>query len=84
MYIFMTPNVGSHSLVWPIRRLGAKENISFAYTSREEDWPVRKCELVKKYLKQFTTFVNSIDVEKLKWKWRKAKDKTPKNRKPLL
>jgi len=36
------------------------------YTSREEDWPGRKCELVKKYLKQFTTFANSIDFEKLK------------------
>jgi len=37
-----------------------------AYTSREEYWPVRKCELVKKYLKQYTTFANSIDFEKLK------------------
>jgi len=36
-----------------------------AYKSREEDWPVRKCELVNKYLKQFTTFANSIDYEKL-------------------
>jgi len=37
-----------------------------AYTSREEDWPVRKCELVNKYLKQFATFANSIEFEKLK------------------
>ena len=36
-----------------------------AYTSREEDWPVRKRELVNKYLKQFTNFDNSIDFEKL-------------------
>jgi len=27
-----------------------------AYKSREEDWPMRKCELVNKYVKQFTTF----------------------------
>jgi len=33
-----------------------------AYRSREEDWPVRKCE----YIKQFTTFANSIDFEKMK------------------
>jgi hypothetical protein len=36
-----------------------------AHTSREDDWPVRKCELVNKYLKQFSMFVNSIDFEKL-------------------
>ena len=35
-----------------------------AYTSRE-DWQVRECELVNKYLKQFTMFANSIDFEKL-------------------
>jgi len=36
-----------------------------AYTSREDDWPVRKCELVNKYLKQFSMLANSIDFEKL-------------------
>jgi len=36
-----------------------------ARTSREEDWPVRKCDLVNKYLKQFTLFTDSIDFEKL-------------------
>jgi len=36
-----------------------------AYTSREDDWPVRKCQLVNKYLKQFSIFANSIDFEKL-------------------
>ena len=35
-----------------------------AYTSKEDDWPVRKCELVNRYLKQFTMFANSIDFEK--------------------
>ena len=29
-----------------------------AFTSREEDWPVWKCELVNKFLKQFATFAN--------------------------
>jgi len=33
------------------------------YISR--DWPVRKSDLVKKYLKQFIQFTNSIDFEKL-------------------
>ena len=36
-----------------------------ARTSREEDWSVRKCDLVNKYLKQFTIFTDSIDFEKL-------------------
>jgi len=36
-----------------------------AHTSRDEDWPVRKCDLVNKYLKQYTMFANSIDFEKL-------------------
>jgi len=52
-----------------------------AHTSREEDWPVRICELVKKYVKQFTTSANSIDFGKLKWKGRKAKAKKSKKRK---
>ena len=36
-----------------------------AYISREDNWPVRKSDLVKKYLKQFIQFTNSIDFEKL-------------------
>jgi len=43
-----------------------REKLVVAYTSREEDWPVRKCELGKKISKKFTTFANSIDFEKLK------------------
>jgi len=44
--------------------LDKKREKLLAYTSREEDWPVRKCELVKKYIKQFTTFAKSIDFKK--------------------
>ena len=36
-----------------------------AYTSREDEWPVQKCELVNKYLKQFLMFANFTDFEKL-------------------
>jgi len=36
-----------------------------AYTAKEEDWPVRKSDLVNKYLNQFKQFINSIDFEKL-------------------
>jgi len=58
-----------------------------ACTSREEDWPVRKRELVNKYLKQFTNFANSrlrkTAVKRaLVNKYLKTKAQTTKNRKP--
>jgi len=53
-------------LIYDCEILDKEREKLIAYTSREEDWPVRKCEFVKKYLKQFTTFANSIDFEKLK------------------
>jgi len=53
-------------LIYDCEILDKEREKLIAYTSREEDWPVRKCELVKKYLQQFTTFANSIDFEKLK------------------
>ena len=36
-----------------------------ANSSKEDNWPVKKHELVNKYLKQFTNFTNSIDYGKL-------------------
>jgi len=36
-----------------------------AYISKEDNWPVKKSELVNKYLNQFINFANSIDYEKL-------------------
>jgi len=36
-----------------------------AYISKEDNWPVKKNELVNKYLKQCTNFTNSIDYGKL-------------------
>jgi len=53
-------------LIYDCEILDKEREKLIAYTSREEDWPVRKCELVKKYLKQFTTYANCIDFEKLK------------------
>jgi hypothetical protein len=34
------------------------------YISKEDNWPVKKKVLVTKYLKEFTSFTNSIDYEK--------------------
>jgi len=53
-------------LIYDCAILDKEREKPIGYTSREEDWPVRKCELVNKYLKQFTTFANSIYFEKLK------------------
>jgi len=53
-------------LIYDCEILDKEREKLIAYTSREEDWPVRKSELVKKYLKQFTAFATSIDFEKLK------------------
>jgi len=36
-----------------------------AHTSREQDWPLWKCDPVNKYLFQFTMFTNSIKFEKV-------------------
>jgi hypothetical protein len=35
------------------------------YITREDNWPIKKSELVNKYLKQVIQFTNSIDYEKL-------------------
>jgi len=36
-----------------------------AHISKEDNWPIRKSELVNKYLKQVIHFTDSIDYEKL-------------------
>jgi hypothetical protein len=54
-----------HHLIYDCEIFDKEREKLIAHTSREEDWPVRKCELVNKYLKQFSMFVNSIDFEKL-------------------
>jgi hypothetical protein len=35
------------------------------HISKEDNWPIRKSELVNKYLKQVIHYINSIDYEKL-------------------
>ena len=36
-----------------------------AQISKEDNWPIKKSELVSKYLEQVIHFTNSIDYEKL-------------------
>ena len=52
-------------LIFDCEILDREREKLIAYTSREDDWPVWKCELVNKYLKQFTMFANSVDFENL-------------------
>jgi hypothetical protein len=52
-------------LIFNCAKLDKERGKLIAYTSREEDWPARKCDLANKYLNQFKQFTNSIDFEKL-------------------
>jgi hypothetical protein len=52
-------------LLFDCELLNKERDKLIAYTSEEDDWLVRKSDLVKKYSKQFSMFVNSIDFEKL-------------------
>jgi hypothetical protein len=53
-------------LIYECEILDKEREKLIADTSREDDWPpVRKCELVNKYLKLFSMFVTSICFEKL-------------------
>jgi hypothetical protein len=52
-------------LIFDCPKLDKEREKLIAYTSREEDRLMRKCDLVNKYLNQFKQFKNSIDFEKL-------------------
>ena len=52
-------------LIFDCEILDKEREKLIACTSKEDDWPVQKCELLNKYLKQFTVFANCIDFEKL-------------------
>jgi hypothetical protein len=58
-------NQTADHLIFDCDRLKKEREKLIAYTAKEEDWPLRKCELVNKYLKQFTPFTISTDFEKL-------------------
>jgi precorrin-6B methylase 2 len=57
-------NQTADHLIFDCDRLEKEREKLIANRAREEDWLVRKCDLVNKYLKQFTTFTNSINFEK--------------------
>jgi len=52
-------------LLYQCSKLNNEREKLIAYISKEDNWPVKKKELVNKYLKQFTNFTNSIDYGKL-------------------
>ena len=52
-------------LLFDCSKLDNEREKLIAYISREDNWPVRKSELVNKYLKQVIHFTKSIDYEKL-------------------
>ena len=52
-------------LIYDCGKLEKERGKLTAHISREGNWPVQKSVLVNKYLKQFSQFTNSIDLEKL-------------------
>jgi hypothetical protein len=52
-------------LLYDGSELNNGRGILIAHISKEDNWPVRKSELVNKYLEQAIHFINSIDYEKL-------------------
>ena len=52
-------------LIYQCPLLHKEREIMKKHISRIDQWPVNKSDLVKKYLKHFSVFINSIDFEKL-------------------
>jgi ribonuclease HI len=52
-------------LLFDCSKLNNEREKLIVHISKEDNWPVRKSELVKKYIKQVIHFTNSIDYEKL-------------------
>jgi len=48
-------------LLYDCSELNNERGKPIAHISKEEDWPIRKSELMNKYLKQVIHFTNSID-----------------------
>jgi hypothetical protein len=52
-------------LLYDCSKLNKERGKLILHISKEDNWPIRKSELVNKYLKQVIHFTNSIDYEKL-------------------
>ena len=52
-------------IIYECCKLNYEREKLIAQISKEETWPVTQSALVKKYLKQFTHFANSIEYDKL-------------------
>ena len=52
-------------LKYDCKKLNNEREKLIGHISKEDNWTIRKSELVKKYLKQAIHFTNSIDYEKL-------------------
>jgi len=52
-------------LLYDCSKLNNERKKLIAHISKEDNWPVKKSELVKKYIKQVIHFTNSIEYEKL-------------------
>jgi hypothetical protein len=53
-------------LLYDCSELNNERGKLIAHISKEDNWPIRKSELVNRYLKQVIHFINSIDYENCK------------------
>jgi hypothetical protein len=52
-------------LIYNCSKLQGEREELIRNVSKQDNWPVEKCDLVHKYIKHFSQFANAIDVEKL-------------------
>jgi hypothetical protein len=52
-------------LLYNCNRLNHQIDKLIAHISKEENWPIRKSDLVRNYLEQLICFTNSIEFEKM-------------------
>jgi hypothetical protein len=52
-------------LIYNCSKLQREREELIRNVSKQDNWPVEKCDLVHKHTKYFSQFANAIDVEKL-------------------
>jgi len=60
-----TGNQRVEHLIYECPKLQREREFLIRNRAKQENWPKEKSELMNKYLKYFTQFINSIDFDKL-------------------
>jgi len=66
MYVYIYSYIHSVAyLLYGCSKLSNERGKLITHIPKEDNWPVRKSDLVNKYLNKFIHFINSIESEKL-------------------